>query len=187
MFYIHGCSWQAGVCVCVYVALLWSRATWVCQHPARRSPRTRGCGGAGSCWHGRPVQRDGAGDVGREQNRAAFVLPSAEPGKTREPPVSACTSRQGGKWTYRCCTVLLRLWSVMCLVGRGVGVGGWTMCHISQWQLSGDGWRSVALRKYHHPACRERNKQAKTVGSDSSMLPDLCTCSCFSVPPLERS
>lgn len=121
MFYIHGCSWQAGVCVCVYVALLWSRATWVCQHPARRSPRTRGCGGAGSCWHGRPVQRDGAGDVGREQNRAAFVLPSAEPGKTREPPVSACTSRQGGKWTYRCCTVLLRLWSVMCLVGRGVG------------------------------------------------------------------
>lgn len=111
--------------VCVYVALLWSRATWVCQHPARCSPRTRGCGGAGSCWHGRPVQRDGAGDVGRRHNRAVFVLPSAEPGKTSEPPVSACTSRQGGKWTYRCCTVPLRLWSVMCLVGRG-----WTMCHI---------------------------------------------------------
>lgn len=180
MFYIHGCSWQAGVCV--YVALLWSRATWVCQHPARRSPPTRGCGGAGSCWHGRPVQRDGAGDVGRGQNRAAFVLPPAEPGKTLEPPGSTCTSRQGGKWTYRCCTVPLRIWSVMCLV-----VGGGVMCHISQWQLSGDGRRSVALRKYHHPACRERNKQAKTVGADSCLTSDLCTCSCFSVPLLERS
>lgn len=73
-------------------------------------------------------------------NRAAFIFTSAEPGKTLQtpaPPVSACGYRQGGKWTYRCCIVLLRLQSLWCVEKS------WIKSHVFQWELSADGQHGV--------------------------------------------
>lgn len=107
--------------------------------------------------------------MGREQNRAAFVPPSAEPGKTLEPPVSARTSRQGGKWTYRCCSAAQAL---VCNVfgGKEGGGGGNNVPYIpmtAKWRWTAEG----SVEKISPPSLQRTKQTGKK--SWHRLQPDL--------------
>lgn len=71
-------------------------------------------------------------------NTAAFIPATAEPGKSLRPPlahITACGSRQGGKWTYRCCSAPLPLCNMPNLWSEEEKS---TISHTFQWELSAD-------------------------------------------------
>lgn len=119
--------------------------------------------GAGSCWHDRPVQRDREGDAVGERTLQLLYSPWRSLGKlSSHPPTPPhpspscpqCGYRQEGKWTYRCCIVLLR----HCNTPESVICQKKTTkkyLSISQWELSAERWHRApwVVWKYHRPVC----------------------------------
>ena len=98
--------------VCVCVCVLVPSVVWICRRPAYHSPWAHegqyggwGLGAADMTAQFKEMEQEM--QAGSKQSGLYIHLGRAW--ENSAAPVFACGYRQGGKWTYRCCIVLLRL------------------------------------------------------------------------------